>query len=282
MDWMPQAIREGIFTILFISGPLVILAAGLGLAVGILQAATQVQEQTLGSAVKIIGLFLAIIIFGFYMFGYLRDYTTDNINRAFVLVPQLGKYIMPRRNFLEVPYEEDVLNPLEAPTTLIPPPPSNTKGPQFAKELALPDIESTKKDSLEGPLGIPEMQRKKVGTNSGLVKQNPDGSPVKEVQPTPVKTSTQATIPAKVTKPVTSNTAPKTNTQTNTPITKPVTVPVIAPKPAPPIATKPSITETTKQQEKKETRKSLTDSLSKLRKSINDLNEYNSELEEAR
>ena len=49
---MPQAIREGIFTIIFISGPLVVLAAVLGLSVGVVQAATQIQEQTLASAVK--------------------------------------------------------------------------------------------------------------------------------------------------------------------------------------------------------------------------------------
>ena len=106
MDWMPQTIREGIFTILFISGPLVILAAGLGLTIGILQAATQVQEQTLGSAVKIIGLFIALIIFGFYIFQYMQRYTTHSIERAFKLVPSLGSYVKPRRNFLEIPLEE--------------------------------------------------------------------------------------------------------------------------------------------------------------------------------
>ncbi|MDD9899100.1 MAG: flagellar biosynthetic protein FliQ [Candidatus Melainabacteria bacterium] len=106
MDWMPQAIREGIFTILFISGPLVVLAAGLGLTIGVIQAATQVQEQTLGSAVKIIGLFLALIIFGFYMFQYMSNYDSQTLERAFKLVPTLGTKAMPRRNFLDVPNGE--------------------------------------------------------------------------------------------------------------------------------------------------------------------------------
>jgi flagellar biosynthesis protein FliQ len=105
MDWMPQAIREGIFTIIFISGPLVILAATLGLSVGIIQAATQIQEQTLASAVKIIGLFLALIVFGFYMFQYLKQYTAENLERAFRLVPSLGSYVKPRDNFLS--HKED-------------------------------------------------------------------------------------------------------------------------------------------------------------------------------
>ena len=102
MDWMPQAIREGIFTIIFISGPLVVLAAVLGLSVGIVQAATQIQEQTLASAVKIIGLFLALIVFGFYMFQYLRQYTIQNLEKAFRLVPRLGVYVKPRKNFMTI------------------------------------------------------------------------------------------------------------------------------------------------------------------------------------
>ncbi|MEY3370229.1 MAG: hypothetical protein RLZZ361_899 [Cyanobacteriota bacterium] len=109
MDWMPQTIREGLFTILFISGPLVILAAVLGLIIGIIQAATQVQEQTLASAVKIIGLFIALIIFGFYMFQYLSKYTSDSLQRAFKLVPSLGSYVKPRNNFLSRKPESQTL-----------------------------------------------------------------------------------------------------------------------------------------------------------------------------
>ena len=100
MDWIPEIIREGILTVLFISGPLVILAASLGLFVGVLQAATQVQEQTLGSAVKVIGLFLALIISGFYMFSYLKRYAEKNISRAFSLIPTLTNHPMPRTSFL--------------------------------------------------------------------------------------------------------------------------------------------------------------------------------------
>ncbi|MBU6196648.1 MAG: flagellar biosynthetic protein FliQ [Cyanobacteria bacterium REEB446] len=99
MDWVPEIIREGMLTAIFISGPLVILAAALGLIVGILQAATQVQEQTLGSAVKILGVFLALIIGGFYIFSYLKKYTERNIVRAFQLIPTLEPHPMPRKNY---------------------------------------------------------------------------------------------------------------------------------------------------------------------------------------
>ena len=118
MDWMPQTIREGLFTILFISGPLVILAAVLGLIIGVIQAATQVQEQTLGSAVKIIGLFITLIIFGFYMFQYLTKYTSDSLQRAFKLVPSLGSYVKPRNNFLTRKPETQALDGAKPPTEL--------------------------------------------------------------------------------------------------------------------------------------------------------------------
>jgi flagellar biosynthesis protein FliQ len=180
MDWMPQAIREGIFTILFISGPLVILAAGLGLSVGIVQAATQVQEQTLGSAVKILGLFLAIIVFGFYMFGYMRDYTADNINRAFSIVPNLGTHVLPRRNFIDVPSNQELLKPLKS----IPAPPiqedSFKKAPTIADDLKSPDFEikQGEKDN-NYRIGLPEMQRKKIG-DSNIIQQDSSGAAIRE------------------------------------------------------------------------------------------------------
>ncbi len=95
MDWMPQAIRDGILVVLIISGPLVLAAAAIGLIIGVLQAATQVQEQTIGSAVKIIGIFGLIIFAGFWMYQYLNQYTTKALSSAFRLVPHQGQKVIP-------------------------------------------------------------------------------------------------------------------------------------------------------------------------------------------
>lgn len=141
MDWVPEIIREGMLTAIFISGPLVILAAALGLIVGILQAATQVQEQTLGSAVKILGIFLALIIGGFYMFSYLKKYTERNIVRAFQLIPTLEPHPMPRKNYFTkvnkkdsklagLPETLDVKKPKAAPPKV----PSKLKARDMATE----------------------------------------------------------------------------------------------------------------------------------------------------
>jgi flagellar biosynthetic protein FliQ len=141
MDWVPEIIREGMLTAIFISGPLVVLAAALGLIVGILQAATQVQEQTLGSAVKILGIFLALIVGGFYMFSYLKKYTERNIVRAFQLIPTLEPHPMPRKNYFTtvnkkdsklagLPEELDMKKPKAAP----PKAPSKLKAKDMATE----------------------------------------------------------------------------------------------------------------------------------------------------
>ena len=194
MDWMPQTIREGLFTILFISGPLVVLAAVLGLVIGVIQAATQVQEQTLASAVKIIGLFLALIVFGFYMFQYLTKYTSDSLQRAFKLVPSLGSYVKPRNNFLSRKPESQALDAPKPPAELeemnIPKPGGSkiSEGEINEPELA----RSNQSQSGLDRLGKPSMQIKTENPN--LKKQD---LPARQA-PVAVQPARQAPAPVAV------------------------------------------------------------------------------------
>lgn len=184
---MPEAIREGIFTILFISGPLVILAAGLGLAVGILQAATQVQEQTLGSAVKVIGLLIALIVFGFYMFQYVSKYTAQALQRAFQLVPSLGSYVLPRDNFLTKPKEEEQITPQAPPTELAKSSPNTSGAAKVADAVNEPDV---------------------VQTNVGSSRPKTNSTPARSPEPTRAQPLT----------PVTQINTPRATQQTRTPV----------------------------------------------------------------
>ena len=52
--------EEGIWTVLLICGPLLILALVVGLIVSIFQATTQIQEQTLAFVPKIVAVLLGI------------------------------------------------------------------------------------------------------------------------------------------------------------------------------------------------------------------------------
>jgi len=204
MDWMPQTIREGLFTILFISGPLVVLAAVLGLVIGVIQAATQVQEQTLASAVKIIGLFLALIVFGFYMFQYLTKYTSDSLQRAFKLVPSLGSYVKPRNNFLSRKPESQALDAPKPPAELeemnIPKPGGSkiSEGEINEPELA----RSNQSQSGLDRLGKPSMQIKTENPN--LKKQD---LPARQA-PVAVQPARQAPAPAPVQQPARQAPAP--------------------------------------------------------------------------
>lgn len=69
--------EQGVLAILFISGPLLLLALIVGLIVSIFQATTQIQEQTLAFIPKIIAVFLGVVIFGRWMVTYMVQYATE-------------------------------------------------------------------------------------------------------------------------------------------------------------------------------------------------------------
>lgn len=55
--------RESIWVMLQLAGPLMGIGLGVGVAVSLLQALTQVQEQTLVFVPKIVAMFLALVLF---------------------------------------------------------------------------------------------------------------------------------------------------------------------------------------------------------------------------
>ena len=71
MDLLLEQLGKGFITMLLIAMPAVLTAAAIGLVVGILQAVTQVQEQTIAAAPKILGVFLVIMLMGPFYTDYL-------------------------------------------------------------------------------------------------------------------------------------------------------------------------------------------------------------------
>lgn len=67
--------REALVVIGLISAPLLLSALAVGLIVGMVQAATQIQEMTLTFIPKLIVLALALLISGSWMLGILTDFT---------------------------------------------------------------------------------------------------------------------------------------------------------------------------------------------------------------
>ena len=67
--------RDALVVIALLSAPLLLSALAVGLLVGMVQAATQIQEMTLTFIPKLIVLALALLIAGSWMLGVLTDFT---------------------------------------------------------------------------------------------------------------------------------------------------------------------------------------------------------------
>jgi type III secretory pathway component EscS len=94
MEILVEYLAKGFLLMLTISMPCVLVAAGIGLVVGILQAVTQVQEQTIAAAPKILGVFLVIVIGGIGFINLLKGFFVDGMSIAFNLVSKNDTYVL--------------------------------------------------------------------------------------------------------------------------------------------------------------------------------------------
>ena len=63
-DLLVRLAREGLFLAILLSAPVVLAAMIVGLFVSIVQATTQIQEQTLSFAPKVVAVMLALAVTG--------------------------------------------------------------------------------------------------------------------------------------------------------------------------------------------------------------------------
>jgi len=76
---------EALYLILILSAPMLMSALGIGLVVSILQATTQVQEQTLGFVPKLVVTFLSLLVCSTWIGAMIGSYTI----RLFGAIPHL-------------------------------------------------------------------------------------------------------------------------------------------------------------------------------------------------
>jgi flagellar biosynthesis protein FliQ len=79
--------RGGIYEILLLSAPVLLVAMTVGLVISIFQATTSIQEQTLTFVPKIAAILLVLALLGGWMFGSLEQYTRE----LFALIPQMAR-----------------------------------------------------------------------------------------------------------------------------------------------------------------------------------------------
>ncbi|MEE9404638.1 MAG: flagellar biosynthesis protein FliQ [Algisphaera sp.] len=70
-----QLIRETLTLMLFLAAPILLAALVVGLVVSILQAATQIQEQTLSFVPKILGMGIVAILTMPWLFAKIMDFS---------------------------------------------------------------------------------------------------------------------------------------------------------------------------------------------------------------
>lgn len=71
--------RDGLETMLLLAAPLLVVALGVGLLIGIFQAATQINEMTLSFIPKLLGMAVALMVAGPWMLKLIVDYTQSLI-----------------------------------------------------------------------------------------------------------------------------------------------------------------------------------------------------------
>lgn len=99
MDTMLEYTGKGFIIMLLIAMPAVLTAAAIGLVVGILQAVTQVQEQTIAAAPKMLGVFIMIMAMGPFSARTLMEYFQEVSNVAFEIVPKAEQMVMSGEDF---------------------------------------------------------------------------------------------------------------------------------------------------------------------------------------
>ena len=73
--------RHALWTIALVSAPLLFVALAVGLIIGIIQAATSINEMTLSFIPKLIAEALALLLFGGWMLTTLVDFTRNIFQR---------------------------------------------------------------------------------------------------------------------------------------------------------------------------------------------------------
>jgi len=95
LEILIEYLARGFVVMLMISMPCVLVAAGIGLVIGVLQAVTQVQEQTIAAAPKILAVFLVLIIGGIGFVRMLTNFITEGTSIAFNVVSKNENYVLP-------------------------------------------------------------------------------------------------------------------------------------------------------------------------------------------
>jgi flagellar biosynthetic protein FliQ len=76
-----EIVSSAVITILTVAAPMLLIGLVMGLVISILQATTQINEQTIVFVAKILSVFFALIVFGSWMLTRLGEFTRGILER---------------------------------------------------------------------------------------------------------------------------------------------------------------------------------------------------------
>ena len=84
---LTRLVAETLYLVLLVSAPPLLVSLAVGLVVGLAQAVTQIQEQTLSFVPKLVAVAVALAVGGSWMGGELLRFTGELWTAIPVLVP---------------------------------------------------------------------------------------------------------------------------------------------------------------------------------------------------
>ncbi len=79
-EFVMDMARKALYVLLQMSAPVLIITLIVGLLVSIIQATTQIQEQTMTFITKILAVIFTLIILGPWMLNIITGYTSNLLN----------------------------------------------------------------------------------------------------------------------------------------------------------------------------------------------------------
>lgn len=76
-DQVLSVFRDALLVVLKVAGPILIISIVVGLVISILQAATQIHEQTLTFVPKLLAIAIILLLTGPWMMNVIQDFTKE-------------------------------------------------------------------------------------------------------------------------------------------------------------------------------------------------------------
>ena len=86
VDVFLDIMTEGVQLIITVITPPLLVSLAIGLLIGIFQAVTQIHEQTLMFAPRVLAIFITLMITGGWIFQKMIDYAKDILEKYFQMI----------------------------------------------------------------------------------------------------------------------------------------------------------------------------------------------------